>query len=84
MTNTIEVELVLCGDCAMIIANDDDSGSAEPEVVRAALAERWSGHRLVVLWISDEVNGIGSFEGDECDGCGRITTIVGEGVAVRV
>lgn len=85
MTNTTEIELDLCGDCILVIANDDDSGAEDADGVRDGLARLWgnAGWRLVVLTASDDVNGIGSMSGDECDGCGREETLRGTGVAVR-
>lgn len=65
MTNTEEIELELCFDCALIIANDDDSGVEDPEAHREAIAGRWGdgAYRLVVTECE-------FFSHSRCDGCG--------------
>lgn len=86
MTNTEEIELELCGDCVVVIANADNSGVEDPEGHEAGMSRKWAdpSWRLVVTWASDDINGFGSMEGDTCDGCGRERQLLrGRGVAVR-
>jgi hypothetical protein len=68
MTNTTEeTEIEICTDCAMICANDDDSGCEDPESTRRELMERWFGYRIVVTCGDDCTQ---EFSWSECEGCG--------------
>jgi hypothetical protein len=70
MANTTEEEIVICTDCALIIANDDDSGAADGEHTRSELSKRWAGYWLVV---TSDIPGTGPMQarfGGDCEGCG--------------
>lgn len=78
MTNT-EIELSLCTDCFVVIANGDDSGVADPEAHAAGMDERWGGepYRLVVLPDREPF-----FSHRECGGCGALPGTRFPGMAV--
>lgn len=67
MSLTVEYELIICADCAVVIANGDDSADPERAALAYEHAEAIFGDRLADLVISDS-RGCGLFT---CEYCGE-------------
>lgn len=62
------IETLFCPDCAIIIANDDDSGVFEPEQHRRAMSRESGAYDRIVGDAADL-----GFRLDTCGGCGQET-----------
>lgn len=74
MTETV-YEGFACVDCTMLIANDDDSGIAEPMRKRQEIAHVGLGKLGHIVMACNE-DCEGEFRTDACDYCG--TTLAGD------
>lgn len=59
------IEIKVCPDCALIIANDDSSGCENESESRAHLINTWLNEPYMLVITGDETH----FSRYKCDGC---------------
>jgi hypothetical protein len=70
----VDMEIVVCADCAIVIANGDTSGLEDPEAHLARMDATLPADGHVVITCTGETCDTGPFRTDTCGACGAYIT----------